>query len=1144
MNVELTIAVYQHRQDEQLSWTTVGLGPHDEHVTGRSAVKLQRKLIDKLRKKLSELDREELTWFQVHRGTHLVRVRAEMLFRAGSTGGRRRMSGRFPLVVVPRFINDDERRLVVYHPRHGKKWFSPSHEDAIAEEAGVFFRNTWSELSEDVIRDLETDGKDRLVLVSFNASVPSLMDSLEADEDKRRRAEQRKSGPVLAKLGSDQTLRVVEGSLPLGTARLPYRRQLGQLLGAQRRRSVVVVGPTQVGKSMVIHRAIADLLDAEDFPTHRNLDKVHHVWALSGKRIIAGMSYLGDWEQRCLDLMVESKKKRAVLWFEDLHLFGRLGRTRQSDRNLASFFLGPVQSGALTVIGECTPEQWQRLEDDAPSFAALFTKVRVHPTDAGETMAMLITEARELEQTHRCSFHPFTYRTVLELSGSLFPWAAFPGKAMDLLQQLARQPREPDEVVVAGDVVALASSKTGLPESMLTLREALDEKALRRGFASRVMGQPDAVDAACRLVFRIRAGMVDPARPYAVMLFTGPTGTGKTEMARGIAEYLYGGRQRLLRLDMSEYATPDAVARLIGDRWEPEGILTQRIREQPFSVLLLDEIEKAHPSVLYLLLQLFDEGRLTDAAGNMASFHQCVVIMTSNLGAKPNRPIGFGDKAEGILSDIDKAVREFFPPELFNRMDEVVPFGPLTEEVAESIATKELAGLLSRRGLRERNIFVYANAAVKRRIVEEAFDPQHGARTVKRYLEDRIASLLADEVARQTRASMQVVRIYEQQGSYCLHGDPLTETEPASVMLPFEPWLELPVLLLRERALPHALAELESIDVDAAVEAARDAVGAGRAPNTLYYWLDWYRARVEELREWMRAHAGLARPDAELVEARTFTHDRVVTHGREHRVRMFDRREATDNVPAAGKDELLGNLAEASFLARHVADLESDNAHEVFLELLAMGVTGAPRRAPVHRGLLERLVSAYANDGAWERLAWRDATGQVHRLRSGDDLAPLLDGGPSHVVLVLSAFFARDRIASEQGCHIWRSPSSEPEIVRVRVVAAPTEGDPSDVLQQHQRARAAFEAALDAGEKELPDNPERLDPAVRTYQFRPPVEDGAAPFLMEVEDFRLGYAATSHVRRLSDVVKRIGWLWMARSPQRARSAQPQGEDLA
>ena len=1119
MRVDLTVPVYQWRDGHNHSWATIGLGKFNLIETGRSTTKMQRKMVEKLRSQIGEAAPSAVEHLHGVGGSKLLRARCDVVIKGGLS--RRRVSGRFPLIVEPRYVNATDRKSFVFHPLRQDEWFVCDDLDNLDEALELFARHAWSSFDEDYFDYLRSDGKDRLQAISFSVAMHSLTEALnrQKKEEKKRAKNQRPAQNVLRQIGSDQTMRAIEGSLPLGSPRPSYRAQLGRLLGGPGKRSSVVLGEPGAGKSTLIHRLIADMLDGEDFPVHRNLDLVHHVWRISGKRIIAGMAFMGDWEQRCLDLLDECKRRRAILWVEDLHLFGRLGRTRQSDRNLAEFFRGPIARGELVIIGESTPEQWQRLEDDAPSLAALLAKVRVQATTTSETLQMLISEARQIEQRHGCRFDPFTYRTILEIGASLFPWTAFPGKALELLRQLGDEGARGD--VSPNAVVKLVSRKTGLPETMLTLDQELALDALREAFAACVMGQERGIDAACELIARIRAGLTDPGRPYAVMLFTGPTGTGKTELARTIAKYLYGGGQRLLRIDMSEYAGHDAVPRLIGDRFEPSGFLTQRIREQPFSVVLLDEIDKAHRSVLHLLLQLFDEARLTDAAGNTASFHNAVIIMTSNLGAKPTRPIGFGQSPGGFLNDIAKAVRDFFPPELFNRIDTVVPFAPLDEAVAESIATKELAKLLARRGLRERNIFVYANKAVKARIVRQAFDPRHGARTVKRYLEDHITSLLAEEVSRSDRASLQVVRIYDQAGELRLHVEPLREVEPTKAALPLMRLMDESALSLREH-LPEVIARLDRLDFGALREMFRD---DPRRQHVLYY-IDWLAERVAELRRWMSTRATTrVGPSPEMLEARAFSHQRrhQVSAQRKFkwstRVRVFDSREGAPEAAPASKQQLLQTVAEARFLCRNAARVIEPEQHVIFVELLVMGSAGAAQR-----GLLSWLARSYAEGDHLEAAAARSAN---NRYENVSDLDDALARSPIHIVMKLNAFCVRDAFGGELGCHIYRSATAEPEIVRVRLLDAPADSEPRALIKQHLEARAAFERALDEGADRLPENPEGLAPAVRTLQLSGSL--AASPTMsVAVEDFRTGMVETLIVRDIDAALSRVRLLWIGR----------------
>jgi ATP-dependent Clp protease ATP-binding subunit ClpA/ATP-dependent Clp protease ATP-binding subunit ClpC len=1076
VNLELSIAVYQKKEHGELSWTTIGLGPYNVTIDGKGAVKTQRRLCDALRKTVSELDPRELERFQLWRGTRLARVRLEL-----------RATGVFPLVVVPRSASPGQRLLCAFHPLRQDDWLFVEREEELADAAQAFFRHAWAELGEVELGALKSDGKDSLKPVSFTAVARTLDAKKKPEEQGRGR--QRRELDVLSQIGADQTVRAIEGTLPTGMPRSALRKQLWLFLGGAARRSVIVVGAPKSGKSTAIARWVADLLEADDYPTHHSLDRIHHVWRVSGKRLIAGMSHVGDWEQRCLDLLEQVGKARAILWLEDVHLFGKLGQSRESERAFADLFRGPIARGEVTMVGECTAEQLQRLEDDAPSFAKLFSRVVVPPASQADTLQMLCHVAGELELANGCRVKPLTFRTILEMGAALYPWAAFPGKAVDMLRALA-EPRARGESVEPGDVVALLSRQTGLPPSLLGLEAALDVDGLERAFGARVLGQPAAVATAVELICRIRAGLTDPRRPYAVLLFTGPTGTGKTEMAKQIAEFLYGDAARLVRFDMSEYGTADAVPRLIGDRFTPDGLLTQRLREQPFSVLLLDEIEKAHRSVLHLLLQLFEDARLTNAAGDTVSFARAVVIMTSNLGARPSRPVGFGDASRRVLAEIERAVLEFFPLELWNRIDRVVPFSPLTEAVAEAVVEKELALLLGRRGMRERNIFVYAAAAVKARIVREAFDERWGARTVKRFLEDRVATMLAEHISAASSAGMQLIRLYESDGAFRLHVEPLGEVEPHGVASCMEAIGELP---LGELALLGARVADALRRAEATLGEVR---GRARAATTTLYYLDWYERRAREL---TRRLGGDRHEPLEALESSWAA-------ARGERQRLRRKRE-----PNLGRKEMADAIAEAAFLARHVATLGEPEAHRAQLELSSVGhADGAGER------FIDELLSAYLASLEVVRHALAGRDGAI-RFGAG---APAPPRGVALAVLEVAGFAVSRRLADEEGCHIRRSASAEPEIVRVRVLGC--ELPPSERLARHAALASAFEAALEAGEAPLPENPGRLLPAVRTLGYGMPLRPGE-PFTLELLDFREALSETLHVRSLADVLARV-WL--------------------
>jgi len=1119
------ITVYERKVEGTLTWTPLLPAGLIEPQSGKSEVRLREQLGKLLAQAVRKLEPDQHELLETAPGTRLHHVSLDLNLRE-----RGRVGGRFPLVLEPRWFTEERQRLLAYHPADPSAWFDAADVHEVERLAPHFARQAWASDDATALEAKKSAAKERLITVSFDLTPRTLLDRAKAAaEGKQRAGLARAVRQHLAQLGVDQTARAIDGSLPMGVPRPAYRAQLARLLGGPRPRSTVLVGRPGSGRATLLARWVGDRLEADGWSLHRNADRVYRVWRLSGKRLIAGMQYFGDWEDRLLDLVTDARAHRGLLWFDDLHLFGRLGVTRQSERSFADFFRGPVQRGELTIVATATREQLARLEDDAPSFAQLFARVAVEPTDATETAALMLAEVRRLEAEHPVEVHPFTPRTVYELATGLYPWTATPGGPIDMLRKLvaaagpplpagARRPLTPEAAV------AQAARDTGLPEHLITLDAPLDPAAVTAHFAARVIGQDEAVAVATDVVLKVRAGLTDPGRPLGVYLFTGPTGTGKTELATALAEYLYGERRRLVRLDMSELAGPDAVARLIGDRFAPEGLLTSRIREQPFAVVLLDEIEKAHPSVLGLLLQLFDEGRLTDASGEVASFRHAVIVMTSNLGARVQQPIGFGDATEAVLGQIAKAVREFFPPELWNRIDRVVRFRPLTAEVAARVVDKELAKLLGRRGLRERDVFVYAGRAVRARAVAQAFDARFGARTVKRWLEEHVAGALTEALTEAPPARMTVARLREEAGAIAVALELVPEAAAWGGRFPLDGLRELSAAAL----VPTAAAMADRIDA----VMARDPVG--RALATLRAQPDGARGRyfverfADELAELRATLVGRRwprpGPRAPTAPEANEEHDLEAWPREAHveksgawsqrrEVRRYDPRSG-DRAPkaAAGQAATLAALARAALLLGHVDELADPDAHVATVLVTPVGVVGGGPR-PLGWGLLEAL---------------REIADQAMARTKDGRIEPYQAPAVGHVqrAFVVRDLFARAALAPEHGTHFFQSLTDEPEVYRVEV--RPGDQPLAPLLRAHAEALAAFEAAQAAGVAG-PANPEALLPAVRTLATAPGQRPGEA-FIADVEDFVIGLATRLRGASLAEVVRALWHIRWSHEP--------------
>ena len=1173
--MELTVAVYESRRWGTVRWSTLGLGEFNRSRQAKSPVKLRQRLIRDLRKALREVEPSRLEPLQLPVGMELKRLRLELALR-GSSGGRRRRSGRFPLVIAPRQASPEHRLRVAYHPLRQGNWFPLGDDGSLEEQAALFFSREWADLAGEELEHLES-GRDRLRFLTFNAETRTLLDALRRDDDDQAMAGAGRARFALDDVGVNESERAADGRLALGRPRSPYRERLGRLLTGKRATSVLLVGPPGVGKTTLIHRQIADLLAADGFEAHGNLDRCRAVWRISGRRLIAGMSYFGQWEQRAISLIERASSasfrqggsrrgasRRIVLWIEDLHAFGRIGRTVESDRALADVFRAPLARDEITIIAECTPAQLQWLEDDAPALATALTPIHVAEPSVAETLSMMIAEVRELEtgawvlpqagKRNSSSSKPQALRVLLEVCGHAVPRrriarqgarAVFGSLVRHGARELSAQNGEPRRLL-GGDVIRLAAERTGIPPRLLEPSHRLTAAVVEADLERAVFGQGEAIRAAREMVLRLKTGLVDPRRPVAVALFTGPTGTGKTELAKAIAGYLFstppaGGppsASRLVRFDMSEYADPDAAARLAGDRARPRGLLTTALSEQPFCVVLLDEIDKAHPSVLNLLLQVMGDGRLTDAAGHVADFTHAVLILTSNLGAG-GATVGFGDRGTVVAQGVQQAVRAHFPPELFNRIDQVVPFAPLSPEVARAIARKELARLLRRRGLLDRDIFVSATASALERVTSKGFDPEQGARSLKRYLDRHIGGLLAEEIAGSTGAAMRTIQIYSPPSSFALHVETLREAQ-ASTTSRLEPMLALSAGELRAR-LPAALAfvegliegpELARLSAELRRHLSAFRVGASGVAEKIYD-LDGLRDRMQHFRDRLVRQIEASDPDeSELIELERFgvlTLREPDRWGDRLRARLLDGRFFATAPRQAGKAELLALLAETHFIRRALDGVRDERRHAVLVSLRRVGRRGSdePLSAPA-AGLLEWLAAAYGEDfGELEGYAAEVASGEgpdgTRIVRGGgrEELAAALELRPRHLVLKIAGLSVLDLFAGEAGCHLSRGLASPAEIVSVSVRSAAAGDEPAAMLEEHALRRRRFIEALEAGIEDPGDHPDALAPIVRRYRYDPPAAGRAR---CEVEDYALCHAATRRVRSFGEVIAMLGLL--------------------
>jgi ATP-dependent Clp protease ATP-binding subunit ClpC len=504
-------------------------------------------------------------------------------------------------------------------------------------------------------------------------------------------------------------------------------------------RSVLLVGESGVGKTTIVDRLAARLYD-----------KDWMIFEAGHAELVAGQVFIGALEQRMRELFRQLGGGRRILWLiRDFHLLAFAGVGERSTVGALDMILPRIEQQEIKILAETQPATYQRLLEHHPRVATVCTVLRIEPLPAKPTTAL----AREWMR--RWTIDENDREAVLneaaQLAQQFLGQKAAPGNLLELLDFTRRRltadaPDLPCRLTV-DDLILTLAQLTGLPPSILDERKSLSVESLRAHFMARIFGQVEAVECLVERVAMIKAGVTDPSRPAGVFLFAGPTGTGKTEIAKTLAEWMFGSPERMIRLDMSELQTPESLDRLLGSLHGPRAdALVDRIRRQPFSVILLDEFEKAHPSVWDVFLQVFDDGRLSDRRGATADFRHAIIILTSNLGgAIPSGvSLGFGPERQGFdPQSVLQVIEATFRKEFINRLDRVVVFRPLNREQMREILKKELDEVFKRRGLRSREWAVEWDESAIDLLLEKGFTKDLGSRPLKRAVDRYLLSPLA-----------------------------------------------------------------------------------------------------------------------------------------------------------------------------------------------------------------------------------------------------------------------------------------------------------------------------------------------------------------------------------------------------------------
>ncbi|MGE5125475.1 MAG: ATP-dependent Clp protease ATP-binding subunit ClpA [Betaproteobacteria bacterium] len=562
--------------------------------------------------------------------------------------------------------------------------------------------------------------------------------------------EEPSSRDPLAAYASNLSARASEGRLDPVIGRVREMTRALEVLCRRRKNNPVFVGEPGVGKTAIVEGLAQKLLEQDGPEALRGAE----IFSLDTGALLAGTRYRGDFEER-FKAVIQALKKRPlpVLFIDEMHTMVGAGATTGGTMDLANLIKPILTEGEVRLMGSTTFEEYKHIERDR-ALARRVQRIDVDEPNEGDTVRILQGLRARYEQHHKVSYTDGALEVAARLARRHLRDLRLPDSAIDVIDEAGaalrlNPPEDGHRIVDAAEVERVVSRMARIPETQATTSDRERLRTLGEALKRVVFGQDEAVDQVAAAIKRARAGLGPPERPAGCFLFTGPTGVGKTELAKQLARHL---GNEFHRYDMSEYGEKHSVSRLIGAPpgyvgFEQGGLLVDAVRQHPYSVVLLDEIEKAHPDLMGILLQVMDHATLTDNTGRKADFRQVILIMTSNAGSREmsQAAIGFaGDQQQDAKSRSKQAIERFFTPEFRNRLDGIVTFRALTPAVMETIVDKFVLELEAQ--LRERKVAIDLRPEARAHLATKGFDPVFGARPLNRLVQTEVRNPLTDEI--------------------------------------------------------------------------------------------------------------------------------------------------------------------------------------------------------------------------------------------------------------------------------------------------------------------------------------------------------------------------------------------------------------